>query len=264
MELLHNLINTVKNDKKYLIIYEIAMAILSLICLLITLVSFISHNLTATENYILSFVDNIIIFIFTIDYFARFILSQDKKKFFTKNIIDLIAIIPFGPLFQALKIMRLVRFVKVLKIIKMIAFYGKFRRNIDNFIKTNNFNYILWITLSILILGTLGIHLSENMSLGNSLWWSFVTITTVGYGDLAPRTTTGRLIAVFLMLTGISFLSMLTGTIATFFINKGKDKNSTYKSETIRSIKNRLDHFDLLSDEDVNDICKVLKALKNN
>lgn len=263
MDFIHNLIYTVKNDKKYLIIYEIIIAILSLICLLITLISFISNDLTITENYILNVVNDAIIFIFTIDYFARFILSKDKRKFFIKNIIDLIAIIPLTPLFQALKMMRLLKFVKVIRIIKMVAFYGKFRKNIDNFIKTNNFNYILWITLIILLLGTLGIHLSENMSFGNSLWWSFVTITTVGYGDLAPKTTTGRLIAVFLMLTGISFLSMLTGTIATFFINKGKDKNLTYKSETIKNIKNRLDHFDSLSDDDVDDICKVLKGLKN-
>lgn len=263
MEFLHNLICTMKNDKKYLIIYEIVMAILSLFCLLITVVFFISRGLTISEKHILNIVNDIIIFIFTIDYLARFILSQDKKKFFTKNIVDLIAIVPVDPLFQSLKIARLAKFLKVIKIIKMIAFYYKFRRNIDNFLKTNNFNYILWITLSILMLGTLGIHLSENMSFGNALWWSFVTATTVGYGDLSPKTTLGRLIAVFLMLTGISFLSMLTGTIATFFINKGKNKGITYKSETIKNIKNKLDHFDSLSNEDVDNICKVLRGLKN-
>lgn len=104
-------------------------------------------------------------------------------------------------------------------------------------------------------------HFIEGLSYGNALWWSFVTITTVGYGDISPSTTFGRILASILMLVGIGFLSMLTGTISTFFLNK---KTSTsYKSEIIDNIKSKLDNFDELSTEDVNNICKILKSLKD-
>ncbi len=56
----------------------------------------------------------------------------------------------------------------------------------------------------------------EKMTFPDALWWSYVTATTVGYGDLSPVSTGGRIIASLLMLTGIGFLSLLTGTIASF------------------------------------------------
>jgi voltage-gated potassium channel len=49
---------------------------------------------------------------------------------------------------------------------------------------------------------------------GDSLWWAIVTVTTVGYGDLVPQTTAGRITATFLMLSGIAFLGALAGSLA--------------------------------------------------
>ena len=52
---------------------------------------------------------------------------------------------------------------------------------------------------------------------GDSLWWGIVTLTTVGYGDIVPETTKGRTAAVFLMLTGIATLGVISGTLASMF-----------------------------------------------
>ena len=92
--------------------------------------------------------------------------------------------------------------------------------------------------------------------------WSFVTTTTVGYGDISPESHIGRIIAVILMITGIGFVGMLTGTIATFFL--GKREIRSFRDETIDNIRKRLDNFDELSNDDVNDICNVLKKLKED
>jgi voltage-gated potassium channel len=54
-------------------------------------------------------------------------------------------------------------------------------------------------------------------SFGDSLWWGIVTLTTVGYGDIVPETTKGRIAAVFLMLTGLATLGILSGTMASLF-----------------------------------------------
>ena len=57
----------------------------------------------------------------------------------------------------------------------------------------------------------------EFATFGDSLWWSIVTLTTVGYGDIVPETTTGRIAAVMIMLTGVAVLGLLAGTLASFF-----------------------------------------------
>src|SRR6478735_3276196 len=57
----------------------------------------------------------------------------------------------------------------------------------------------------------------EFATFGDSLWWAVVTLTTVGYGDIVPETTTGRIAAVTIMLTGVAVLGLLAGTLASFF-----------------------------------------------
>jgi voltage-gated potassium channel len=55
---------------------------------------------------------------------------------------------------------------------------------------------------------------------GNCLWWTFVTMTTVGYGDMYPSTAPGKVIAVALMLLGISLLSYFAASLASWFVEK--------------------------------------------
>ncbi|CAM2009451.1 potassium channel family protein [Acanthopleuribacter pedis] len=63
-------------------------------------------------------------------------------------------------------------------------------------------------------------HLEDELSFVDGLWWSIVTLTTVGYGDISPATLGGRVIAVFLMLFGIGVLGTLSATLAGFLIEK--------------------------------------------
>ncbi|MBC2580113.1 potassium channel family protein [Clostridium sp. DJ247] len=254
-------------DKKVILklTYDILMTLLSLIAVVMLIIDS-SYNLSKSITNIFEIIDNIILFIFVIDYFMRLFLAKDKKAFFKDNIIDLITIIPLDSVFQTAKILKLTRLLKftklfkILKILRTIVLLLKFRKHMDKFVKTNNFHYAIWITLTTLLVGTLGIHFAEGITYGDALWWSFVTITTVGYGDISPITPIGRVLAGFLMLVGIGFLSMLTSTISTFFISG--NNSTSYKNETIDNIKTKLDNFDELDIEDIEEICKILKALK--
>jgi len=78
---------------------------------------------------------------------------------------------------------------------------------------------LLLLTVFILLLGAAGLSYFEHTpSLVDAIWWSFVTITTVGYGDVTPTTLGGRLTGVVVMVFGIGLLGMFTATVASMFV----------------------------------------------
>lgn len=253
------------NMNRKFIFYEIIMAILSLLVVFILTIQ-ITINLSPTQSVVLDYIDTSIWGIFLIDYIVRLFLSKNKWSFIKNNKLDLISIIPINSLLQSIRIVKLSRIIKLTKFIKflrMIIFFSKFKSKINEFIRTNNLNYVIFVTVLTVFSGAIGISITENMKFDDALWWAYVTATTVGYGDISPATGIGRIIAAVLMLVGIGFIGMLTGTIATFFLTK-KEVYKSYKEEVIQDIKNKLDEFDTLNHEDIDDIYAVLKSLKNN
>jgi voltage-gated potassium channel len=245
------------------VIYEIIMMFLSFIVVMIVIIQ-LSFQMPVGTNNILTAVDFTIWMIFIGDYLIRLISSEDKKKFILNNKIDLITILPFSSLFRTLRVLRVGKLLKLLKLTRGLLFFTRFTTKLERFIKTNNFNYVLIATIVTIFAGAGLISIVENMSFSDSIWWSFVTVTTVGYGDLSPATNIGRIVASILMLVGIGFIGMLTGTISTYFLSRRKDANKSYKEDILESIKVKLDDFDNISKEDIYNIYHVMLSLKQD
>lgn len=94
-------------------------------------------------------------------------------------------------------------------------------RSLLIFLRSANLLRLFFLLLFLLVAGTVGLAFFEpNISLRDAMWWSMVTLTTVGYGDVAPATGGGRAIGVVIMLLGIGTLSTFTATIASILVEK--------------------------------------------
>ncbi|NLT98003.1 MAG: ion transporter [Christensenellaceae bacterium] len=208
-------------------LYNISMLLLSVTTIILLIIES-TRALTRDQAIVLDTIDTVILVIFAADYFTRLIMAKGKWKFIKSNVADLLSIIPFSQVFQALrvlrvvKIFRLVRLTRLGRAARLFSVFGKLCGRCAAFVKTNNFIYAAYIAGCAGLFGAVGISYFEGIGIGDALWWSVVTTTTVGYGDISPRTAIGKLIAVVLMIAGIGFISMLTGTISTYFIDRAQ------------------------------------------
>ena len=171
-------------------------------------------------------------------------LSGDARTFFRYAWFDLLIVVispPFiGPEYlQGLRLFRLARLARLLRLLRAVGIAGIALESVKAALDRHRFHYVMLTSGVIVTLGALGIYGVEHgrnaqiASIGDAFWWSIVTATTVGYGDLSPKTAEGRLIAIALMLVGIGFISILTATIASSFLegNKRNDKHDLARVE---------------------------------
>lgn len=210
------------DNEKIELAYDVFAGILAMVATFVVVLQF-SKSIDIIQQKYLNIADNVIYFLFVGDFFIRLILSKDKKSFIRNHYIDFIAIIPFNFFTNS-------PYGSVLKLMRVLTYVLRLVHNIKDILYTNGFIYSLLCAAMITILGSYGIYFFESgtsttiKSFGDAFWWSIVTVTTVGYGDISPTTTEGRVIAGVLMLSGIGFLSMLTSTVSTYFITKTNEK----------------------------------------
>lgn len=150
---------------------------------------------------------------FALDYLVRLALARHRRHFVRGHWLDLCAVVL--PLLQPLRLLRLV---------STLLLVGRRARMAPQIRLTT---YVVGAVIGLLMFGSLAVLSVERESphgnirtLGDAVWWSFTTMTTVGYGDHAPTTGLGRMIAVGLMLSGIALLGVVTANIAAWFISR--------------------------------------------
>lgn len=159
--------------------------------------------------------------IFVIDYLYFFIRSDSKRNYVKKHIFELIAIVPLGQGFL------LARGFRVIRLIRLTAIGSRYIGPVYQFLKERHLHKLFIALIVIILIMPIPIVFVEPHihSYADALWWTIVTTTTVGYGDMSPVTPIGRVIAVILMIFGIGLIGLVTSALTSVFIEKDQSRD---------------------------------------
>ena len=206
--------------KKEISLFNIIILILSfyiILSLIFTTFFVLSKEIVILLNY----VDNFICIIFLVDFGIRFKNANNKLVFMKWGWIDLVAIIPFLDIFRAGRLLRLIRLLRIFRALKSTkSIFEHINKNKKQSALTSvallSFVVVIFSSIAILEFET---DVNSNIKTAeDAIWWSYVTITTVGYGDKFPITTEGRIIGAILMTTGVGIFGTFTALVSSWFI----------------------------------------------
>lgn len=221
---------------KYVDLFLIALIIFNIICL-----SFeTDKEISETYKEFFEKVELVSVIIFSIEYLLRLIsLEKFKSLLHPLMIIDFIAILPFylpilGLDLRFLRMFRLVRTLRVLRSLRILrifklARYFEALQLIGKVIykKRHELVSILGLLLFCIFLSSFFMYYAESQAqpkvfrnIMDTFWWSLVTFTTVGYGDMVPITPIGKLISGMVVLIGIMLFALPTSILTAEFLNE--------------------------------------------
>ena len=202
-----------------------------------------AFKLPAEISKILEWVDTGVCFLLLADFGQRFYKAKSKGQFMKWGWIDLVASIPNVPMLRVGRLVRVLRIIRLLRAIRAshrvssILLRNKFKGGVASVAVT----FFLLIMFS-----SIGILICEQQSPGatiktamDAIWWSVATITTVGYGDVYPVTTEGRILAMMLMISGVSMFVALSGIVASSLM--GQRENKMEGKEEIMNLLREMD-----------------------
>ena len=221
------------NEQKGLTFLDVLIVILS-VYVLLALLADSYFNLSPEVSNLLSIIDNIICIFFLYDFFYRLIKAPSKKKFIKWGWVDLVSSIPAIEVLRYGRLIRLFRLLRVLRAFRSVKYLTKhlFKNRTQGTFATVAITALLMIIFGSISILQVEQDVNSNIKTAeDAIWWAFVTITTVGYGDKFPVTTEGRVIAAFLMTTGVGLFGTFTGFIASWFMgDKVEDKENLSES----------------------------------
>jgi voltage-gated potassium channel len=178
--------------------------------------------------------------VFLLEYIVMVAINRPRAQYVKRNPLNLVVIAlsyPHLPLiFGLVRLARLTRFVRLLRLVSVTARAIEALRTI---LWRRGVVCVAAISIFIILAGGALLTLLEPQTVrggfADGVWWAIVTASTVGYGDIAPTTVWGRLIAVLLMLSGVGLMSTLAASITAYFLGQEESAVLTeLKERTIR------------------------------
>lgn len=215
------------------------------LCLFVLAALFVDavFSLPAEVSRLLGYFDTFVCFIFLGDFIYNLITSANRGAYLLRwGWLDLLSSLP------NLRFLRWGRLARLLRIVWLIRGFRSFRELIALIYRNRAQGTLATVALLsflLVVFAAIAVLLCETVPAANirtapqALWWAWVTITTVGYGDFYPVTPAGRLVALGLMTAGVGLFGVFTAYIATFFIN-GEDELRAEKAERQEKVETTL------------------------
>jgi voltage-gated potassium channel len=185
-------------------------------------------TLDEVTKQVLTYADYAVCVVFFIDFLQLFFQAEKKARyFFTWGWLDLLSSVPVIEALRWGRAARILRIVRVLRGVKSARFIT--RTILEKKAQSAALAIVL-ISIILIVISSISILHVEAAADGNiktaedAVWWSIVTITTVGYGDRYPITTEGRIIAAVLMIAGVGVFGTVSGFVASAFLSPSGSK----------------------------------------
>lgn len=232
-------------DDERLQLWDWVMLAFSLIALGVVAALFLLP-LTADQRLILRAADTVVCGIFFSDFVRRLITARSRRRYLLRwGWIDFLASIPAVDALRAGRLIYILRFIRLLRALKSL------RELRDICLKSPTAGTLATVSVLffvVLLAGSLLILEVEDhpdahiQTGGDALWWAIVTVTTVGYGDLYPVSPAGRLLAVALMLSGITLFGAFTAYLASLI--KHERETERAKLGELQQMAERLERLE--------------------
>ena len=225
-------------------LFDLILLVLIVLSILLVMIESVESYATDYGN-LLNIAEWIITILFSIEYILRIITNSSPKKYIFSfyGIIDFLSTVPKYLSFflvgsHSLVALRALRLMRVFRILKLARFMGE-SNNFVKALKASRIKIAVFVSFVIIlcvILGTV-MYLVESgedsgfTSIPRSVYWAIVTLTTVGYGDIAPATPLGQLIASMIMIIGYGIIAVPTGIVTAEFATQKKDPKARQKIE---------------------------------
>ena len=219
---------------------------------------------------VIFFVDLLLAFIFLGDFLYRLFTAESKRRYFLRQYgwLDLISSLPF----PQIRITRLGRIIRAIIMMREIGVRTLVKRSFEDRVGTAVYLVAILIIVvlefgSLLVLAVeQGAPGSNIKTAGDAVWWSIVTMATVGYGDFTPVTGQGRFLAVFVIVLGVALFGVVTGSLANRFVVPAEETKTLVKldqeAENLGHLIKEVKNLQIQNDRSFSEIEAQIKSLR--
>ena len=177
--------------------------------------------------------------VFFLEYVVEVALSANRLLYLRRNWLSpIVLILSFPELPNLLGTVRLARVVRLLRFARLAGVTFRGLAELRTVFASRGLVFLALTTLALIVAGGAAVTVLEPQTtrggVTDGIWWAIVTASTVGYGDIAPSTSLGRLIAIVLMLAGVGLISTLGACITSYFV--GHQENAESKELRERTV----------------------------